>query len=56
MKKQQKSTEKNGFLKGKYEMIMKDSLYKNSIYLMVSSGVMAAFGFFFWLICRWFRS
>lgn len=41
----------NGFLKDKYDMIMKDSLYKNSIYLMISSGVMAAFGFFFWLIC-----
>jgi O-antigen/teichoic acid export membrane protein len=30
---------------------MGDSLYKNSIYLMVSSAVMAGFGFFFWLIC-----
>lgn len=34
-----------------YNKIMKDSLYRNSIYLMASSGVMAAFGFFFWLIC-----
>ncbi len=49
-----KSKEKtigNGFLKDKYNQIMGDSLYKNSIYLMVSSGVMAGFGFFFWLIC-----
>lgn len=51
MKKPKKKPEKNGFLRDKYEQIMKDSLYKNSIYLMVSSGVMAAFGFFFWLIC-----
>ncbi len=30
--------------------IMKDSLYSNSIYLMLSSAVMAAFGFVSWLI------
>jgi O-antigen/teichoic acid export membrane protein len=41
----------NGFLKDKYEKIMGDSLYRNSIYLMLSTGVMAAFGFFFWIIC-----
>ncbi|MBU1130005.1 oligosaccharide flippase family protein, partial [Patescibacteria group bacterium] len=27
-----------------------DSLYRNSIYLMASTGVMAFFGFFFWMI------
>jgi O-antigen/teichoic acid export membrane protein len=31
--------------------IMKDSLYKNSFFLMVSTGVMALFGFVFWMIC-----
>lgn len=51
MGKEAKKPEKNGFLKDKYEKIMGDSLYKNSIYLMVSSAVMAGFGFFFWLIC-----
>lgn len=28
-----------------------DNLFRNSIYLMATTGVMAAFGFFFWLIC-----
>lgn len=41
----------NGFLKERFNNIMGDSLYKNSIYLMVSSGIMAVFGFVFWLIC-----
>ncbi len=49
--KQKEKTIGNGFLKDKYNQIMGDSLYKNSIYLMASSGVMAGFGFFFWLIC-----
>jgi O-antigen/teichoic acid export membrane protein len=34
-----------------YKRIMQDSLYKNSIYLMLSAGIMAGFGFFFWIIC-----
>ncbi len=51
MKTTNKKSLKNGFLKDKYNKLMKDSLYKNSIYLMISSGIMAAFGFFFWLIC-----
>ena len=38
-------------MKKEISKIMKDSLYSNSIYLMLSSGVMAVFGFFFWLIC-----
>ena len=29
---------------------MKDSLYKNSLYLMISTGIMAVLGFFFWMI------
>jgi len=28
-----------------------DSLFRNSIYLMLSTGVMGVFGFFFWIIC-----
>src|SRR5688572_5582064 len=28
----------------------RSSLYKNSIFLMLSSGVLSFFGFFFWLI------
>ena len=33
-----------------YNYLTNDSLYKNSIYLMLSTGVMAVFGFFFWII------
>jgi O-antigen/teichoic acid export membrane protein len=38
-------------MKSIYDKIMRDSLLKNSIFLMLSTGVMAVFGFFFWLIC-----
>jgi O-antigen/teichoic acid export membrane protein len=51
MEKRKLKQKENRFLKDKYEKIMGDSLYRNSIYLMVSAGVMAVFGFFFWLIC-----
>lgn len=37
-------------MKKLYNKIMKDPLYKNSLYLMISSVVMAVFGFFFWMI------
>lgn len=33
-----------------YNYLTNDSLYSNSIYLMLSTGVMAVFGFFFWII------
>ena len=33
-----------------YNYLSNDSLYKISIYLMLSTGVMAIFGFFFWII------
>jgi O-antigen/teichoic acid export membrane protein len=33
-----------------YNHFSKDSLYRNSIYLMLSTAVMAFFGFFFWII------
>lgn len=33
-----------------YNHINNDSLYRNSIFLMMSTGVMAFFGFFFWMI------
>jgi O-antigen/teichoic acid export membrane protein len=34
-----------------YRYFSNDSLYRNSIYLMLSTAVMAFFGFFFWIIC-----
>lgn len=37
-------------IKKTYNKIMKDSLYSNSIYLMLSSAIMAGFGFISWLI------
>jgi len=33
-----------------YNYLPNDSLYKNSIYLILSTGVMAVFAFFFWMI------
>ena len=33
-----------------YNYLANDSLYKNSIYLMLSTGLMAVFGFLFWII------
>ena len=33
-----------------YNHIVSDSLYRNSIFLMVSTAVMAFFGFFFWIV------
>jgi len=33
-----------------YKKFMADSLFRNSIYLMASTVVMAGFGFFFWMI------
>lgn len=33
-----------------YNYLANESLYRNSIYLMLSTGVMAVFGFFFWMI------
>ena len=33
-----------------YNYLSNDSLYRNSIYLMLSTVVMAVFGFFFWMI------
>ena len=33
-----------------YNYLANDSLYRNSFYLMLSTGVMAVFGFFFWMI------
>ncbi len=33
-----------------YDYLVNDSLFRNSIYLMLSTGVMAVFGFFFWII------
>lgn len=38
------------FIKKIYNNLIKDSLYRNSVYLMLSTFIMAVFGFFFWLI------
>lgn len=48
MKKKEFKTE--GFLKRKYKETIGDSLYRNSIYLMLSTIVMAVFGFIFWIV------
>ena len=33
-----------------YNHFMNDSLYRNSIYLILSTAVMGGFGFIFWII------
>lgn len=50
MKKKEFKSEKEGFVKRKYNKIMGDSLYRNSIYLMLSTLVMAVLGFVFWMV------
>lgn len=37
-------------MKRLYNKVMGDSLYKNSIFLMISTGVMSLLGFVFWMI------
>jgi O-antigen/teichoic acid export membrane protein len=37
-------------MKRLYNKIMNDSLYRNSIYLMLSTAVMSLFGFVFWMV------
>lgn len=37
-------------IKTVYTHFLSDSLYRNSIYLMLSTAIMAFFGFFFWMI------
>lgn len=39
------------WMKNERSFIPKDSLYRNSIYLMMSTLIMSIFGFFFWIIC-----
>jgi exosortase/archaeosortase family protein len=34
-----------------YRKVMKDSLYKNSVFLMLSTLIMSFFGFVFWIVC-----
>jgi O-antigen/teichoic acid export membrane protein len=38
-------------MKSLYDRIMGDPLYKNSIFLMLSTGVIAVLGFIAWLVC-----
>jgi len=33
-----------------YNLLVKDSLYRNAIYLMLSSGILAILGFLFWIV------
>jgi O-antigen/teichoic acid export membrane protein len=37
-------------MKEKFRNLYADSLFRNSFYLMLTSGIMAVFGFFFWLV------
>lgn len=39
-----------GFIKKTYLHFKNDSLYRNSIYLMMSTAILAVSGFFFWII------
>lgn len=50
MKKPEFKSKKKRLIKRIYAKIMNDSLYKNSIYLMISTGIMSVLGFFFWMI------
>ena len=45
-----KNKEKNPWMKKKYAQIMGDSLYQNSIYLMLNTIIITGLGFFFWII------
>ncbi|HVZ10881.1 MAG TPA: oligosaccharide flippase family protein [Candidatus Paceibacterota bacterium] len=38
-------------MKEKLYNLYQDSLFRNSFFLILTSGLMAGFGFFFWLIC-----
>lgn len=38
-------------MKEKIYNLYRDSLFRNSFFLILTSGLMAGFGFFFWLIC-----
>ncbi|HUC01825.1 MAG TPA: lipopolysaccharide biosynthesis protein [Candidatus Paceibacterota bacterium] len=40
-----------GYAQRLWNHFLTDTLFRNSIYLMLSTGFMGAFGFFFWLIC-----
>jgi exosortase/archaeosortase family protein len=50
MKKPEFKSKKEGFIKRKYNQIMSDSLYRNSVYLMMSTLIMSILGFVFWMI------
>ncbi|HLC78682.1 MAG TPA: archaeosortase/exosortase family protein [Candidatus Nanoarchaeia archaeon] len=50
MKKPEFKSKEDSFLRSKYKKIMSDSLYRNSVYLMVSTLIMSLLGFIFWMI------
>lgn len=43
-------------IKELWSLFCRDSLFRNSVYLMLSTGVMSAFGFIFWIITTRFYS
>ncbi len=49
-----KEKKKENFIKKVYNHFMKDSLYRNSIFLMINTLIMAVCGFFFWIIAARF--
>jgi len=38
-------------LRALWQHFLTDTLFRNSIYLMITTGIMGFFGFFFWIIC-----
>ncbi|MEK6918363.1 MAG: archaeosortase/exosortase family protein [Nanoarchaeota archaeon] len=50
MKKPEFKSKEKGFIKRKYNQIMSDSLYRNSVYLMLATLIMSILGFIFWMI------
>ena len=50
MKKPEFKSKEDSFLTQKYKKIMSDSLYRNSVYLMLSTLIMSLLGFIFWMI------
>jgi exosortase/archaeosortase family protein len=50
MKKPEFRKEKQGLIGKNYDKVMGDSLYRNSIYLMLNTLVMAVLGFVFWIV------
>jgi len=50
MKRPEFKSKEDGFVKKQYKKIMNDSLYRNSVYLMLGTLIMSILGFVFWMI------